>query len=186
MISSNAGTDVLPPNIMYSLSSHQPSQLSSSSSPIMQQYHLPMYSKSRDGGYRNIPNDLSSIDQSPNRNVLMTAGVTGFENQHPNMLLEDEHPFKRPKLHLFKKDASRRIKTSSATRNLQPIYPLESLMPLQSKQAAFNSINVGAPASTGEGLLLQASPKNDYYYNHQGSSVSSTYFSNKSSSKPET
>lgn len=29
------------------------------------------------------------------------------------------------------------------------------------------------------------SPKNDYYYNHQGSSVSSTYFSNKSSSKPE-
>ncbi len=35
----------------------------------------------------------------------------------------DEHPFRRPKLHLFKKDASRRIKTSSATRNLQPIFP---------------------------------------------------------------
>lgn len=30
------------------------------------------------------------------------------------------------------------------------------------------------------------SPKHDYYLNHQGSSVSSTYFSNKSSSKPET
>lgn len=38
----------------------------------------------------------------------------------------EEHPFKRPKLHLFKKDASRRIKTSSATRNLQPIQPLEN------------------------------------------------------------
>jgi hypothetical protein len=35
----------------------------------------------------------------------------------------DYHPFRRPKLHLFKKDASRRIKTSSATRNLQPIFP---------------------------------------------------------------
>jgi len=37
--------------------------------------------------------------------------------------VNDDHPFRRPKLHLFKKDASRRIKTSSATRNLQPIFP---------------------------------------------------------------
>lgn len=36
------------------------------------------------------------------------------------------HPFRGPKLHLFKKGASRRIKTSSATRNLQPIYTLDN------------------------------------------------------------
>lgn len=47
----------------------------------------------------------------------------------------EEHPFRRPKLHLFKKDASRRIKTSSATRNLQPIFPFMEgggLMPIGS------------------------------------------------------
>jgi hypothetical protein len=63
-------------------------------------------------------------------NSNQSLNTSGFENQHPNTLQGDgeleEHPFKRPKLHLFKKDASRRINTSSATRNLQPIYPLES------------------------------------------------------------
>lgn len=39
----------------------------------------------------------------------------------------NHHPFKGPKLHLYKKGASRRIKTSSATRNLKPIYYGEGL-----------------------------------------------------------
>jgi len=63
----------------------------------------------------------------------------------------EEHPFKRPKLHLFKKDASRRIKTSSATRNLQPIHPFEgakdsSFHKLLSNN--FNSINIGGGGTT--------------------------------------
>eukprot|EP00347_Sterkiella_histriomuscorum_P008369 403345364 len=83
-------------------------------------------SKSRDGGYRNIPmRDLSSIsDQSPTK---------------PFDLNDPQNPFKGPKLHLFKKGNSRRIKTSSATRNLQPINPLDN-----SKIAVnFQSIHTG-------------------------------------------
>jgi hypothetical protein len=76
----------------------------------------------------------------------------------------EEHPFKRPKLHLFKKDASRRIKTSSATRNLQPIYPLEGLggggsfnnNKLYSNN--FNSIQLGAGIGGGGGTTTASNP----------------------------
>jgi hypothetical protein len=56
----------------------------------------------------------------------------------------DEHPFRRPKLHLFKKDASRRIKTSSATRNLQPIFPFMQESNLSS-MLAFSNNKAGSP-----------------------------------------
>ncbi|CDW78576.1 UNKNOWN [Stylonychia lemnae] len=97
-------------------------------------------SKSREGGYRNIPmRDLSSIsDQSP---------------QKPVDVIDPENPFKGPKLHLFKKGNSRRIKTSSATRNLQPIYHYEN----QKLAANFLSINPGL--NTGQ-MQLDA---NSYY-----------------------
>jgi hypothetical protein len=126
----------------------------------------------------------------------MTAGVTGFENQHPNMN-DEEHPFKRPKLHLFKKDASRRIKTSSATRNLQPIYPLESLIagaaggapsPFQSnKQANFNSINVGGDKtalSSGMPLgPLQISPRQESSYYSDYGRASSVFIQSNATNK---
>jgi hypothetical protein len=91
--------------------------------------------------------DLSSIsDQSPH-SYQHQSEVT------PQSQLQDDHPFRRPKLHLFKKDASRRIKTSSATRNLQPIFPfmegvsagnLISGSPfMSSKMVNFNSIHNG-------------------------------------------
>lgn len=38
-----------------------------------------------------------------------------------NATINYNHPFARPKLHLYKKGASRRIKTSSAARNIQLI-----------------------------------------------------------------
>ncbi len=63
----------------------------------------------------------------------------------------DDHPFKKPKLHLFKKDASRRIKTSSATRNLNPIYPFEGVAGLQNNKLFsnnFNSIHIGGSGTT--------------------------------------
>jgi hypothetical protein len=69
--------------------------------------------------------DLSSIsDQSPTK---------------PFDLTDPMNPFKGPKLHLFKKGNSRRIKTSSATRNLQPINPLDS----SKISSNFNSIHTG-------------------------------------------
>ena len=107
---------------------------------------------------------MSSIsDQSPQGHYhLRTAG--GFENQHPNAGFIgaqpstaggfDDHPFKRPKLHLFKKDASRRIKTSSATRNLPPIHPLEAGVYSGGPSGKmfssnFNSIHIGGGGGGG-------------------------------------
>ena len=44
---------------------------------------------------------------TPGKNIMLNQNAT-----------INYHPFKGPKLHLYKKGASRRIKTSSATRNL--------------------------------------------------------------------
>ncbi|TNV87902.1 hypothetical protein FGO68_gene5193 [Halteria grandinella] len=153
----------------------------------MQFHPSGQYSKSRDGGYRNIPTrDISSIsDQSPQSNFARKAA--GYENQHPNAGVIgtqpstaggfDDHPFKRPKLHHFKKDASRRIKTSSATRNLQPIYPLEAVgggVYAGNKIFSnnFNSIHIGGGGTTTSSnppSFINASTTNtdpQIYYNN--------------------
>jgi len=101
------------------------------------------FSKSRDETRLNLC-DLSSIsDQSPAKNSTSMSNPTS-------------HPFKGPKLHLFKKGTSRRIKTSSATRNLEPIYPIENRFALN-----YSSINTIDP--TNNEYSQQLKKGNDGY-----------------------
>jgi hypothetical protein len=85
----------------------------------------------------------------------MFCGKQGVTGGVPQIYSINCNPFSGPKLHLYKKNASRRIKTSSVTRNqnVDVHFPPNILAPLNNNSISPNTRNAN-PYNINENLPL--------------------------------